>query len=109
MDGSRAILAMVNVAMCCPTAQLVYCPEGESHDRTWSFGVQTDSLGLPGSQQQLVEKVYEANPRTVVVLVNGGTLGVDWVKLHIPTVVEAFYPGELGGEAIVDILSGVIH
>jgi beta-glucosidase len=72
------------------------CNEGESHDRTWSsrpFGtrdVQTDNLGLPGSQQKLLEAVYQANPKTVLVLINGGALGVDWAKDHIPAIVEAF-------------------
>ena len=82
--------------------------EGESHDRTWTFGVQTDSLGLPGAQQQLVEQVYQANQRTIVVLINGGALGVDWIKEHAPAVLEAFYPGELGGDALIDILTGAL-
>ena len=36
-------------------------------------------------------------------------MGIDWVKTHVPVVLEAFYPGELGGQAIVDILMGVVE
>ena len=57
------------------------CNEGEAHDRTWTPRVQTDDLGLPGSQQKLLEAVVEANPRTVLVLINGGALGIDWAKV----------------------------
>ena len=46
--------------------------------------------GQPGSQQTLLEAVYQANPKTVLVLINGGALGVDWAKDHIPAIVEAF-------------------
>jgi len=41
-----------------------------------------------------------------VVLINGGPLSIAWIKNNVPSVLEAFYPGELGGEAIVDVLSG---
>ena len=85
------------------------CNEGEAHDRTWTPRVQTDDLGLPGSQQQLLEAVFDANPNTVLVLINGGALGIDWAKEHLPAIVEAFYPGELGGPAIVDVLTGKVE
>ena len=49
-------------------------------------------MELPGSQQALVEAVAKANPNYVVVLINGGALGIDWIKKTSPAVVEAFYP-----------------
>jgi beta-glucosidase len=46
------------------------------------------------------------NPRYTVVLINGGALGIDWIKEHSPAVLEAFYGGEAGGQGIVDVLDG---
>jgi beta-D-xylosidase 4 len=81
------------------------CNEGESHDRNEHLA-SAGQLELPGSQQALVEAIAAVQPRYVVVLINGGALGVDWIAQHSPAVVEAFYPGEMGGDAIIDVLSG---
>ena len=81
------------------------CNEGESHDRNEHFA-SSGELQLPGSQQALVEAVAAAQPNYVIVLINGGALGVDWIAKNPPAVVEAFYPGEMGGDAIVSVLSG---
>jgi beta-glucosidase len=70
----------------------------EAHDR--------ENLQLPGLQHQLIRAVYAANPRTVVVLVNGGPLAIDWTKTHIAGIIEAWYGGEEGGKAIADVLFG---
>ena len=75
--------------------------EREETDRT--------SLGLPADQQALVEAVYAANPKTVVVLMNAGPMTVPWIKAHIPAVVEAWWPGEEGGHAIADVLLGRVN
>lgn len=64
------------------------CNEGESHDRNEHLSYQ--GLGLPGAQQALVEAVAAVNPHYVVVLINGGALGIDWIKQNSPAVVEAF-------------------
>jgi beta-glucosidase len=72
--------------------------EGESRDRT--------SLGLSREQEQLVRAVVAANPRTIVVLQNGGPLTIPWIKEHAAAVVEAFWGGEEGGTAIADVLFG---
>ncbi len=70
----------------------------EAHDRS--------NISLPGVQQDLIKKVYAANPNTIVVLVNGGPLAIDWTKDHIPGIIEAWYGGEEGGKAIGDVLFG---
>jgi hypothetical protein len=41
-----------------------------------------------------VEAVAAAQPNYVVVFINGGALGTDWIAQHSPAVVEAFYPGK---------------
>ena len=63
------------------------------------------NLSLPGGQDRLIENVVRANPRTVVVLETGGPVLMPWLDLTA-TVIEAWYPGQKGGEAIAAILSG---
>ena len=72
--------------------------ESEGRDRT--------NLDLPKDQQDFVEKVVAVNPATIVVLINGGPLAVNWLHRHVPAVLEAWYPGEQGGNAIADVLFG---
>ena len=74
--------------------------ESEGHDRTM--------LELPGVQKELVEAVLAANKNTVLVLINGGPLAIESLKDSVPAIVEAFYPGEMGGDAIADILFGKV-
>jgi beta-glucosidase len=70
----------------------------EAADRT--------DLGLPGNQLNLIQAVYKANPNTVVVLINGMSLTINWLDENIPAIVEAWYPGQAGGAAIADVLFG---
>lgn len=70
----------------------------EAHDRS--------NLRLTGNQENLIKQVYAANPKTIVVLVNGGPLAIDWTKEHIPGIIEAWYGGEEGGKAVGDVLFG---
>jgi beta-glucosidase len=72
--------------------------EAEGRDRT--------SLELPPDQEAFVRELTKANPRTVVVLVNGGPLSVPWIAEHVPAVVEAWYGGEQAGAALADVLLG---
>ena len=72
--------------------------ESEGRDRT--------SLALPGQQERLIEAVYAANPKTIVVLLNAGPLTVPWVKEHVPAIVEAWWNGVEGGNAIADVILG---
>jgi beta-glucosidase len=67
------------------------------------------SLGLPGTQQALVEAVLAANPRTIVVLFGAGPLTIPWIKEHVPAVLQAWWPGEEGGHAIADVLFGDVN
>jgi len=48
----------------------------------------------------------QANPKTVLVLANAGPLGLKWASQNVPAIVEAWYPGEEGGNAIADVLFG---
>jgi len=75
--------------------------EAEGRDRT--------TLALPGNQEELVKTVLAANPRTVVVLMSAGPLAVPWVKEHAPAMLQAWWAGEEGGNAIADVLFGEVN
>jgi beta-glucosidase len=64
------------------------------------------SLDLPGVQEQLIQAVYQANPNTVVVLVNGYSLAINWTDTNIPGIITAWYDGQAQGTAIADVLFG---
>jgi beta-glucosidase len=72
--------------------------ESEGRDRT--------SLALPGRQQELIEQVYAANPKTAIVLLNAGPLAIPWIKEHVPAILEAWWNGVEGGNAIADVIFG---
>eukprot|EP00944_MAST-04C_sp_MAST-4C-sp1_P007923 g7923.t1 len=71
-------------------------------DEGWDRHITT----LPGNQEALIKAVYAANPRTVVVLIHGAPLSMEWTKENIPSILDAHYPGELGGDAIASALYG---
>lgn len=74
------------------------CTCGESRDRA--------DLNLSGVQEKLVREVSATGTPTVVILVNGRPLTVEWIAEHIPAVLEAWLPGEEGAEAIAEVLFG---
>ena len=66
------------------------------------------ALALPDNQDALVDAVAGANARTVVVLQNGGPVAMPWLG-KVPAVLEAWYPGTSGGEAIANVLFGKVN
>jgi beta-glucosidase len=77
-------------------------------DQWMTEGADAQSLALPGQQDHLVEAVARTNPRTVVVLETGGPVLMPWLA-DTGAVLEAWYPGQMGGEAIAEILSGAVN
>ncbi|HUQ54178.1 glycoside hydrolase family 3 C-terminal domain-containing protein [Lentzea sp.] len=73
-------------------------------DRTTEGADRTD-IDLPGNQNELVKAIAAANPRTVVVLETGGPVTMPWLS-SVSTLMEAWYPGEQNGNALVDLLWG---
>jgi beta-glucosidase len=67
-----------------------------------------DSLDLLGAQNQLVKAVFETGTPTVVFLLNGRPLSVNYAAEHIPAIVEGWYLGEQGGTAAANVLFGDI-
>ena len=64
------------------------------------------TLELPADQREFIEEIYRINPRTVVVLVAGSSLAINWIDKNIPAVLDAWYPGEQGGTAVAEALFG---
>ena len=83
---------------------------GLTHD--WgqdAEGVDRKDLRLPFGQDELVRRVAEANPRTIVVLVSGGPVEMDPWLTHVPAVIQAWYPGMEGGHALARLLFGDVN
>jgi beta-glucosidase len=79
------------------------------------FGIKIDSegfddpdLSLPWGQDAVIEAVAEANPNTIVVLETGNPVGMPW-RDKVKAVVEAWYPGQAGGQAIAEVLTGAVN
>jgi len=71
----------------------------------WATEGADVSLGLPNGQDAVIAAVAAANPRTIVVLETGGPVLTPWLS-QVGAVVEAWYPGSRGGEAIARLLFG---
>ena len=71
---------------------------GESFSRT--------SLQLPGYQEDLLEAIYATGTPVVLVLINGRPMTINWADKYIPAILEAWFPGEYGGDAVADALFG---
>src|SRR5271154_4327528 len=70
--------------------------------------VDAATLSLPNNQDALVEAVAAANPNTIVVLETGGPVTMPWIQ-HVKGVVEMWYPGIGGAQALANILFGEVN
>jgi beta-glucosidase len=68
-------------------------------------GDRTD-IRLPRPQEELLKKIYALGKPVVLVLLNGSALAVNWAAEHLPAILEAWYPGQAGGDALADVLFG---
>lgn len=86
-------------------ADVVILGLGE-HQGISGEGFDRSDLNLPGNQEQLLEAVVATGKPVVLVLENGRPLSIPWAKQHVPAILEAWYPGEFGGQAIAETLFG---
>ncbi len=96
---SDVVIAVVGI-----TAQL----EGEESEASdpGFFGGDRDDIQLPRPQQALLESLAATGKPLIVVLTSGSALAVNWADQHAAAILEAWYPGEEGGTAVADVLSG---
>ncbi len=95
LDAAAALAKDADVA-------LVFAYQWESED------MDLESLSLPDHQDDLIAKVAAANPHTVVVLETGSPALMPWAS-HVPAIVEAWYAGSRGAEALANILFGDVN
>jgi beta-glucosidase len=101
---AAAKTADVVVAFVGLTARL----EGEEmrvNAKGFAGGDRTDIV-LPDVQEELIEAVAKTGKPLVVVLLNGSALAVNWAQQNAKAILEAWYPGQSGGQAIAETLSG---
>ncbi|VUT01974.1 glycoside hydrolase family 3 protein [Klebsiella spallanzanii] len=71
-------------------------------------GGDQSTLDLPGDQNRLIKEIVKVNPNTVVVLNTGGAVLMPWID-DVAGVIEAWYPGQQNGNALANILTGVVN
>lgn len=74
---------------------------GEDTDRS--------DLDLVGLQQEMIERIHATGVPTIVVLVTGRPLSVEWISNNIPALLNAWEPGMYGGQAVAEILYGKVN
>jgi len=106
--GAAAVLAAQNADLVVFAAGLTSQLEGEEMPiATPGFsGGDRTSLDLPGPQQALLERVQATGTPVVLVLINGSALSVNWADSHVSAILEAWYPGGQGGDAVARVIAG---
>ncbi|NDV83154.1 glycoside hydrolase family 3 N-terminal domain-containing protein [Bacteroides sp. 51] len=79
------------------------------HDRTDGEDTDRSDIDLVGLQNELIEKVAASGKPTILILVNGRPLGVEWAAEHLPAIIEAWAPGMYAGQAVAEILYGKVN
>ncbi len=92
----KALAASSDVVIVCVGTDLSYAYEDNDMDQ----------YAIPGLQEEMIEAVYAMNSNTVVVLVNGNPVGIEWTAENVPAILEAWYAGQSQGTAIADVLFG---
>lgn len=72
-----------------------------------SEGGDRISYGLPYGQNELIDELYKVNKNVVVVIVSGNAVEMPWVD-RVPSIVQSWYLGSIGGEALADVLTGKV-
>ena len=102
--GDEALERAVQLAATADVAVLCVGASGE-----WDTeGQDRPHLDLPGRQDELIARVAAVNPRTVVVLQTGGPVAMPWLA-QVAAVLQAWYPGQECGNAIADVLFGLVN
>ncbi|HEY0660383.1 MAG TPA: glycoside hydrolase family 3 N-terminal domain-containing protein [Lysobacter sp.] len=75
-------------------------------DNTVGENMSRTSLDLPGRQDALLQAVQATGTPVVLVLISGRPTSVNFAAVHVPAIVQAWFPGDHGGTAIADVLFG---
>src|SRR4030095_7835003 len=72
-------------------------------------GGDKTSIDLPADQRKLLEQAHASGKPLIVVLMNGSRLDLSWAKENAAAIIEAWYPGQAGGLAIANVISGKVN
>ena len=75
--------------------------EGEGFDR--------NSIDLPEAQQKLIQALHATGKPMVMVNCSGSAMALTWEDEHLPAILQAWYPGQSGGQAVAEVLFGEIN
>jgi beta-glucosidase len=78
---------------------------GETQDMNGERASRS-TLTLPGKQEELLEAAVATGKPIVLVLLNGRPLNITWASQHVPAILDAWYPGTEGGDAVANLLMG---
>ena len=88
---------------------------GENSQRYSAFGrtcgenCDRDDLDLPGMQEELLEAVASTGKHTILVLMTGRANSLAWAKENVDAIVNVWEPGQMGGQAVAEVLSGKVN
>ncbi len=98
-DGFAEALALA------AKSDVIIAAMGERWDMTGEAASRT-SLDLPGNQQALLEELKKTGKPVILVLMSGRPNSIEWADANVDAILEAWYPGTMGGHAIADVLYG---
>jgi beta-glucosidase len=87
------------------SSDVVILVVGESREMSGEAASKTN-LNLPGVQEELIKRIQATGKPTIVVLMNGRPLTINWISENIPAIVEAWFLGDQTGNAIAEVLFG---
>lgn len=110
-DQQASIRAAVDTAKKVDVALVVVGETEGTNREAWSENHlgDRDSLELLGAQNQLVQSIVETGVPTVVLLINGRPLSVNYIKERVPAILEGWYLGQEGGTAAARVIFGDVN
>lgn len=79
------------------------------NDRTSGEDTDRDNLDLVGLQDELIRRINESGKPTILIIISGRPLSVNYAAENVPAIVNAWEPGQFGGQAIAEILYGKVN
>ena len=78
-------------------------------ERTSGEDTDRDNLDLVGLQEQLIRRINETGKPTILVIISGRPLSVNYAAENVPAIINAWEPGQYGGQAVAEIIYGLVN